>query len=199
MLENSISIITDPSETLWKNCLKNLKLYCQTDHLFKNYKDLVPENFYYFSCAVYLDEIISFGAVQYSPEKWGYDIARVLTRFWIHPGYRSKGLTKWGDNQIRLSPLILKNQLDFLKKQNKIKVVMITREGNCRRSFKEISRLSSTVSDDSFDILEKKYNVCGDSEDDSCFQMISLSSISATNKWKIFNQARQQGKFKELL
>ena len=198
MFQNSISIIVNPKGDLWDRCVETIKNQCQTDPLFQNYIGIIPESYYHFVSAVYNDEIISFGAIQYSPSKWGEQIARVLTRFWIHPNYRSQGLTKWGHNNIRFSPLILKPQIDFLKQQNKIKVAMITREGKYKKSFKEISRLASTVSVDPFEISDKIYNVCGDSNDPSCYQMISLSSVDGSDKWTIFSSAYDQGHFKGL-
>jgi hypothetical protein len=195
-MQNSIKIISNPSIDLWKDCKETIRTRCQSDPLFKNYIDIDPDRYYHFVTAVYKNTIISFGAIEYSPHKWGEKIARVLTRFWIHPDFRSNGLTKWGFNNVRFSPIILDAQLKFLKTQNKIEVAMITREGEFPNSFKKITELASSVSDDPFEILEKIYNVCGDSTDSSCYQMIALSSISEEDKWKVFSEAISKGFFK---
>lgn len=198
MLLESLKILSDPGVNLWNECLDVIQNRCFQDPLFKNYLNLDPSKYFYFSTIVYENKIISFGAIEYSPKKWGDEIARVLTRFWIHPDYRSNGLTKWGDHSIRFSPLILRSQLNFLKDHNKIKVAMITREGKYKKSFEEISRLATQVAEDSFEIADEVYNVCGDSEDLSCYQMVSLSSLySDIDKWKIFQRAKQQGHFKK--
>lgn len=189
--------MSTPSIDLWQDCMETIKIRCHSDPLFKNYININPDQYHYFVTAVYENTIVSFGAIEYAPHKWGKKIARVLTRFWIHPDFRSKGLTKWGrSNNIRFSPIILGAQLEFLKTQNNIKVAMITREGKYSKSFKEITKLSSSVSDDPFEISENIHNVCGDSNDSSCYQMVALSSIGVEDKWNIFFEAKAEGFFK---
>lgn len=195
MMLKSVLLESNPREDLWNECMETIKSCCHADPLYKNYINLVPEQYYYFVTAIVENRIVSFGAIEYAPHKWGEKIARVLTRFWIHPDFRSKGLTKWGPNAVRFSPIILGAQMEFLNAQNKIKIAMITREGKYSKSFKKITKLASAVSIDSFDILENIYNVCGDSTDDSCCQMIALSSISSEDKWHIFSQAISDGFF----
>lgn len=195
MMPTSLLLESNPAEDVWNECMETIKSCCHADPLYKNYLNLSPEQYYYFVTAIVENRIVSFGAIEYAPHKWGENIARVLTRFWIHPDYRSKGLTKWGPNAVRFSPIILGAQMKFLDSQNKIKVAMITREGQYSKSFKKITKLASSVSADSFDILENTHNVCGNSSDDSCYQMIALSSISGKDKWKIFSQAISDGLF----
>lgn len=196
MITKSLSLTSDPDKELWNQCKEIIKSRCHADPLYKNYINLSPEQYYYFVAAIYQNKIVSFGAVEYSPHKWGDKIARVLTRFWIHPDFRSNGLTKWGPGTVRFSPIILADQIAYLNTQNKIKVAMLTREGKYLKSFKEITKLASSVSVDSFEISENIYNVCGNSNDDSCYQMIALSSISDENKWNILSEAITKGFFK---
>ena len=196
MMLKSLSLKSNPGEDLWNECMETIKSQCRADPLYENYVNLSPEQYYYFVTVIYENKIISFGAIEYSPHKWGEKIARVLTRFWIHPDFRSNGLTKWGPNAVRFSPIILKAQLEFLSSQNKIKVAMITREGKYSKSFKKITKLASSVSVDAFEILKNIYNVCGDSNDDSCYQMVALSSIDHEDKWNIFSEAISSGFFK---
>jgi hypothetical protein len=193
---DSIKIITQIDDKAWSRCLDTIRNRCNSDPLIENYLKIVPKNYYHFVAAVYADQIISFGAIEHSPQKWGPYIARVLTRFWIHPDFRTHSLTKWGAGNIRFSPIILKPQLEFLKSQNDIKVAMITRQGKYKKSFMEICRLSSEVAADNFEIDDKIYNVCGNSDDESCYQMIALSSINHADKWSILNNAVSSGFFR---
>jgi len=195
MLEIAVKKINQIDHSVWDQCKNYIKQHCQNDPLYDNYIHIDPRKYSFFNCALLDDRIVSFGAVEISEDKWGPEIARVLTRFWIHPDFRSRGLTKWGDHNIRFSPLILKPQLEFLDTIIKIKVAMITREGKYKKSFQEISRLASTVISDSFEIADKVYNVCVYSDDPKCYQMISLASISGHDKWDILNSALDQGYF----
>jgi hypothetical protein len=199
MLLESLKIIALPEEKQWEECKHDIKRLCEKDPLYKNYVDLSPENYYHFNAVTYNDKIISFGGIEYSPNKWGSEIARVLTRFWIHPDYRSKNLTKWSNNEIRYSPLILRAQIDFLKQQSKIKVAMITREGKYLRSFKEIVRLAKTVCDD-FEIIPGVFNVCErmPTVPHSCRQMIALAQLSDIEKKIVFHNCQINGYLKEI-
>ena len=179
---------------LWKDCTDFIKSNCHSDSLYKNYLEINFDKFLFFNCLIDDNKIVSFGGIEYSPSRWGIKIARVLSKFWIHPEYRSTGLTKWDENKIRFSPLILAPQLEFLKSQDTVKVAMITREGNYRKSFREISRLASSVSTDKFDLLDGRYDICRiRSDDDSCWQMISISSLGNEDKFEIFKRAQDLG------
>lgn len=179
---------------LWQDCKNFIESNCYKDNLYKNYLEIDFDKFLFFNCLISEGKIVSFGGVEYSPSKWGIKIARVLSKFWIHPEYRSSSLTKWSERKVRFSPLILSPQLKFLKSQDTIKVAMITREGDYRKSFKEISRLASTVCNDPFDLLEGRYNICRiNHKDEACWQMISLSALGKENKFEIFKKAQQLG------
>lgn len=163
-------------ETLWAETQQTIKDHCKNDPLYENYLDLDPSNYIHFSVVVYKNTIVSFGAVEYSPDRWGSEIVRVLTRFWIHPEYRSPGMTRWGPSRIRFSSLILPSQLTFLKSHHPDKIKMITREGDYKNSFGEIVKLANRAvveKEDIFFVQEGLYNVCG--PDHVCAQMIALS------------------------
>jgi hypothetical protein len=198
MPEIIVKIISQIDHSLWTQCKNYIRYHCKTDSLYDNYANLEPENYSYFNCALIDDRIVSFGAVEISEEKWGPEIARVLTRFWIHPDFRSSGLTKWGSQNIRFSPLILKPQLDFLQTSSKIKAAMITREGKYRNSFNEIIRLANTVSQNNFTVLPGKYNVCEPMHyvPEGCRQMIALCPLKGNSIDCVFEIARSKQKFK---
>jgi hypothetical protein len=196
MVENSIKISNNikKQDPIWIDCLSIIKNKCKDDPLIENYLDLNPENYFYFVSLIVDDNIISFGAIEKSPNKWGESLVRVLTRFWIHPDFRSNGFTKWGDHRPRFSPIILKNQLEFLETKKEIKAAMITREGNYLKSFKEIIRLANTVSKNPFEILKNRYNVCGSMEivPESCKQFVAVSLLQNSTIENVLEMADLQ-------
>lgn len=167
----------------WTTCLEKIKKYGSKDRLFENYINLDPSKFLYFSLVLQNNEIISFGAIEYSPHKWGENLCRVLSRFWIDPEYRSQSLTRWSTTSTRYSPLVLQHQLAYLETNKQIEIAMITREGRYKKSFVEIVRLANSVSKNKFAILDGRYNVCGnlDHVPDSCVQMVAMSAIKETD------------------
>lgn len=197
MIENELEFFSgiDEKNQLWLNCKKLIHKFCVNDPLYKNYLDLDNKKLLFFNGIVYQNNIISFGGIEYSPSKWGVEIARVLTRFWIHPEYRSQGLTKWSANRLRFSPIVLKKQLEFLKTQPQIKVAMITREGPYDKSFFEIIKLASTVSDSPFELVPGLHKLDRRSDSNE-FQMIALSSLTNESKMEVFSKAKKLGFFK---
>lgn len=181
------------NSSLWQNCLDFIENNCHADPLYKNYLNLDPEKFFFFNGTIHNDEIISFGGIEYSPNKWGENIARVLTRFWIHPAYRSQGLTKWQGNHTRLSPLVLAPQIEFLKTHNKIKLAMISREGRYKNSFSYFLELANSVEDCNFKLIDGIYNVCEpmDIVPPSCKQLVAVSCLAPFD-YKLHLQELQQ-------
>jgi len=180
---------------IWQQCLTEIQNTCQGDYLYKNYLNIDPESYLFFNGVMRENKIIAFGAIEKSPNKWGDSLVRVLTRFWIHPSYRSKGLTKWGDNKIRFSPLVLKPQIEFLKSYQDVKIAMITREGKNLKSFREITRLANTVNDCKFEIVNGKFNVCEpmDFIPYSCKQFIALSPLVDFDYVQYLKEVQQLG------
>ena len=174
---------------LWTECNSYIKNNCQTDPLYENYLSINLDDFLNFSIAVYNDRIISFGGLEQKKDRWGDHIVRALTRFWIHPDHRTKGLTKWDDTKIRFSPIILKSQLKHFDDQNTRPAIMITREGKYIKSFKEIIRLANPVSKEHFTIVDGRFNVCKPQNPPpkTCVQYVAITDID------IFYTSQQQG------
>lgn len=196
MLEKDLSILDIKNnfnnyDKLWSNCMSYIKENCHSDPLYENYLSIALDDFQNFSVAIYNNEIVSFGGLEQRTDRWGDNIFRALTRFWIHPKYRSKGLTKWSSDKIRFSPIILKSQLEYFKNRQDNFAIMITREGNYLRSFAEIIRLANSISERKFTILNGRFNVCEPTfaPSESCKQYVAITDT------KIFYQAQRQGFF----
>ena len=174
---------------LWTECNSYIKNNCQIDPLYENYLSINLDDFLNFSIAVYNNQIISFGGLEQKKDRWGDHIVRALTRFWIHPDHRTKGLTKWDDTKIRFSPIILKSQLKHFDDQNTRPAIMITREGKYIKSFKEIIRLANPVSKEHFTIVDGRFNVCKPQNPPpkTCVQYVAITDID------IFYTSQQQG------
>jgi hypothetical protein len=189
-----INIKTDFNnyQTHWNTCLDYIRLECINDQLYENYLSINLDKFVCFIVVLYQDEIISFGGVEQRPDRWGSGVARALTRFWISPKHRTQSLTKWRDDSIKFSPIVLKAQMDFVNTQSDIVCVIITREGNYRRSFEEIVRLANTV--DRFELQPNRYNVC------ECMNIVpeACQQFVATNNVEHFKAMQAQGYFQEL-
>jgi hypothetical protein len=184
---------------LWQSCLEYIRSNCKHDPLYKNYVELNPDQYLFFNGIIYGNRIISFGGIEHSPAKWGDSTARILTRFWIHPDFRSHNLTKWTQTKIRYSPLVLKPQLEFLKSQTNIKVAMITREGKYKNSFRYFLNLVNKSSEYQFQLLDGLYNVCEPMNQvpDSCKQMIALSPLESINLNKYISNLQENGFLKQ--
>jgi hypothetical protein len=197
MIEKDLTVINIKEhikdyDQLWLDCLSYIKENCRDDSLYENYLSINLDNFNIFSAAVYNDTVISFGGLEQRKDRWGEHIFRALTRFWIHPKYRTKSLTKWSSDKIRFSPIILKSQMEYFKDYDNEYAIMITREGKYLRSFHEIIRLANSVSEKTFTMLEGRFNVCSPDypAPESCKQYIAV-----TDK-KLFYKAQQRGFFK---
>lgn len=199
MLESSTYTVLDYGsglESAWQKCLKKISDKCRSDALYENYVNLDPSRYLSFNVILNSNrEIICFGAIDKQPKKWGNNLARVLTRFWIDPDHRSTGLTKWGSIAPRFSPIILSHQLKILESRPEVMVAMITREGSYTRSFREIVRLANTASTYQFDIQDGIYNICEKNCNDinSCHQMIALSQIKNLSYEKYLEMINQHG------
>ena len=194
MLEKDLNVLDikkdfSTYEKLWTECNSYIKNNCQTDALYENYLSINLDDFLNFSIAVYNDQIISFGGLEQKRDRWGDHIVRALTRFWIHPDHRTKGLTKWDDTKIRFSPIILKSQLKYFDTQDTRPAIMITREGKYIKSFREIIRLANSVSKEQFTMLDGRFNVCKPQNPppQTCVQYVAITDID------IFYRSQQQG------
>lgn len=175
------------------DCLEWIKYHCESDPLWGNYLKIDLSDYLQFVGFAYNDTIVCFGGIEQKPERWGTEIVRVLSRFWIHPDYRTRSLTKWRDNAIKYSPLVLEQQMKYLSEHTAISAAMITREGRYLRSFQEIVRLANTVSYRQFHIQPGRFDICRNGNlTDACRQLVAVNDPSA------FERARQQGYFATL-
>lgn len=179
----------------WAQTKSFIKEKCKDDLLYENYIDIDLENFLSFHVMISENKIVCFGGVEYRPGRWGVDIFRVLSKFWIHPDYRSPNLTKWSDEAVALSPKILERQVEDIKKEYRDFTLMITRQGNYLKSFQRIVRLANTVNDCDFSIIDGKHNICGHlSNQEECKQFIALSSYGRKDATTVLAEAQKRGK-----
>lgn len=197
MQEKDLSIINikhdyQQYQSIWADCLTYIEQHCKKDSLYENYLSIDVTNFLCFHAAIYDETIIAFGGVEQKPDRWGDNVVRALTRFWMHPEFRTKGLTKWNDKTIRFSPIILKAQLEYLSNHGEGKTVIITREGRYLNSFREIVRLANSVSNKDFTVMPDRYNVCKpqDPPPATCVQFIAINNVDE------FFRAQRLGFFK---
>lgn len=133
------------------------------------------------------DKIICFGGAEINLDRWGPNLSRVLSRFWISPNHRHR-LVKVDNIGVNFSPIILEKNLSALENHPEIKAAMITREGSGKNSFSRIVEISNTAVKKPFVILDKKYNVCGNLSPvpDSCKQMIALKMLDKNSSIATF-------------
>jgi len=187
--------LTDEFQDAWLKVLKFISN--SNDKLKNNYIDLDPKKFLSFTALLNDDQIIGFSGLQSSFERWGPNIVRCSTRMWIHPNYRSTGMTKFtqGDKFLNSFYLIPK-QLEIAKKL-KYSCVFMSRESN-PRAFAEWSKLVNRNTGSNFQNLKDRYNVCGslDTIPESCKQFISLNFVDSSSL-DIWNHSMEKFKIKE--
>ena len=176
--------VTDEYDNLWHNCLEYIHQNCQDDPLYQNYLNLNKKDFISIAIAIENSSIVAFSCAQYNPEKWGDQIARVSTRFWLHPNVRSKGLTKFtpGTTTWYNSQYMMQYQLDAVKRLN-LPASFISREGNYKKSFQKYINLVNNYNNTNFILLDGIYAVCGLMNEipDSCKQMIAVNISNNTD------------------
>lgn len=167
-------------EPLWNDCISFIKKECRSDKLYKNYINIDLKRFLSMAIVVVDDRIICFGGAEINVNRWGPNLSRVLSRFWISPEYRHRLVKVDNNTEINFSPLILDKNITALINHPEIKAAMITREGDGKNSFFRIVDIANTAVKKPFVILEEKHNVCGDvcPIPDSCKQMIALKMLT---------------------
>lgn len=193
-----IDLVTDPSQTdriqRFKTVVNTL---CQSDHLYSNYSTLSISDFICLTAVLENDEIIAISGVQHLPDRWGTNIVRMSTRFWIHPDYRINSLSKF-KHDYRLyfnSQLMIPVQLEFIKSLG-INFAIITREGEYRRSFGKFIELVNYHNTTKFNVLPGLFNVCQPMINipDTCKQIIAVHSFNNLNFQHELEILAQQGK-----
>jgi hypothetical protein len=185
---------------LWQNCLYEIQKTCQQDYLYENYINLNPEHYFFFNGIIHNKTIAAFAAIEYSPHKWGNAVARVLTRYWIHPNFRSHNLTKWTAKKVKVTPFVLGPQIEFLKSHKNIKIAMMTRQGSHRRGLDQFLKITNTIKDCNFELLSGLFNVCEPmiKIPEPCQQHIAISKLEEFN-WDQYLQTMQdQGRLKRM-
>lgn len=171
---------TDPEivNPLWDDCMSFIKESCVSDKLYENYLNIDLKRFLSMAVIVDKNKIISFGGAEINIDRWGENLSRVLSRFWISPENRHR-LVRTNNPGVNFSPLILKKNLEALRKHPQIKAAMITREGDGRNSFSRIVDIANSAVKEPFVILDNKYNVCGNLNPvpESCKQMIAVKML----------------------
>jgi hypothetical protein len=170
--------VSDQYDHLWNNCLTYIKENCHSDPLYQNYVNLKKQDFISIAITIEDNAILAFSCAQFNVKKWGDQIARVSTRFWLHPSVRSKGLTKFtpGANTWYNSQYMMRYQLDAVNQLN-LPASFISREGNYKNSFQKYINLVNNYNDTNFILLDGLYTVCGPMSEvpDSCKQMIAVN------------------------
>lgn len=170
--------ITNEYDKLWQTCLEYIRCHCQDDPLYQNYLNLKKQDFISIAVTIEDDKILAFSCAQFDVKKWGNQIARVSTRFWLHPSIRSKGLTKFtpGAATWYNSQYMMRYQLDAVKKLN-LPASFISREGNYKKSFQKYISLVNAYNNTNFILLDGLYAVCGPMIEipASCKQMIAVN------------------------
>ena len=176
--------ITNEYDELWHSCLEYIRYHCQNDPLYQNYLNLKKQDFISIVVTIEDNRIIAFSCAQFDIKKWGDQIARVSTRFWLHPSVRSKGLTKFtpGATTWYNSQYMMRYQLDAVKRLN-LPASFISREGNYKKSFQKYINLVNTYNNTNFILLDGLYAVCGPMIEipDSCKQMIAVNISNSTD------------------
>lgn len=163
---------------LWDDCTSFIKKQCRSDKLFENYLNIDLQKFMSMAVIVANNRIVCFGGAEINLARWGPNLSRVLSRFWISPDYRHR-LVKVKNTGVNFSPLILDKNLNALKNHPEIKAAMITREGDGKNSFSRIVDIVNTAIENPFVILDDKHNVCGNvcPVPNSCQQFIALKML----------------------
>ena len=150
--------------------------YAQTleDPLSRNYtKERIPlENFPFFSIVVISNQIVAFSGLQTG--RWGGGIGRVASRLWVHPDWRSQN----GRPSEFNSKIMMPHQTLFAQEHG-FDCVFFSREKPYKH-FDFIVKRSNQKCPFGFEYktMPKEYNVCLNSQDESCWQKIAVCEFT---------------------
>lgn len=149
---------TESYDKEWEQCLDYIEHSCLDDPLHKNYINLKKLDFISLPVVILDNKIIAFSGAQIKDE-WGPNIARVSSRFWIHPLHRHS-ITKFNESSGPWynSEYLIKVQLEEIRKKE-IPHVFISREGEYRKSFQKFIDLVNYYNQTNFKILDDYYNI----------------------------------------
>ncbi len=172
-----IDLITDPQPTMWNATVDQIRR--SDDPLRDNYLNINFKDFLSFTAVVNDNQIVCFSGLQYDPNKWGTKIARISSRMWIHPDYRFSGLTRFsGGERFLNSYYCVPKQLEIARAKQ-LSCVFVSREHN-RVAFNEYLALLKINADCEFELLQKRYWVCGSVRNDGCLQYIGLHHLNTS-------------------
>jgi hypothetical protein len=173
-----IDLVTRPE--LFDQFKEIIKFECSEDPLYLNYLNMHLSDFTCLTAVYDNDQLAALSGIQIDHAKWGSNIARVSSRFWIRPVNRIQSLSKYNPDQRFYfnSQLMIPYQLNYLKETD-IKFAMITRRGNYRRSFGKFITLVNHHANTNFILLDNVYNVCEPSWNikDECKQLVAVQSL----------------------
>lgn len=150
---------TDQYDNLWAQCLLFIEYNCKSDPLYKNYIGIDKQDFISLPAVIIDNGIVAFSGAQFKPADWGHNIARVSSRFWIHPDHRHS-LSKFetSDKPWYNSEFLIKYQIDEVNRLG-IPHMFISREGNYRKSFQLYIDLVNRYNSTNFKLVEGVYSV----------------------------------------
>lgn len=165
-------------DLLWANEIENIQH--SNDNLKGNYTSIKFNEFESFTMLVQDNEVVAFSGLQFSPERWGSNTARVLSRFYIAPKYRHGLSLLTNDLYTRY---MLPVQLDAARRLG-VSSVFISRETGFHSFGKYVSYINETLTDTAFVVLNGRYDVCGieNPVPDSCKQYIALKLLTENGK-----------------
>lgn len=165
---------TDQYNKHWEDCLSFISEKCRADSLYKNYISLQKTDFISLPAVIIDNKIIAFSGAQVKDE-WGPNIARLSSRFWIHPDYRHS-LSKFEYSQTPWynSEYLIQHQLKEVA-ERKIPHLFISRQGNVRNGFQKFINLVNRFNNTEFQVLEGLWNIS------NVPQIVAMYSFAGTN------------------
>lgn len=172
---------TDQYDKYWKECLEFIEKECCADPLYKNYIGLQKTDFISLPAVIIDNKIIAFSGAQVKDE-WGPNVARLSSRFWIHPNYRHS-LSKFEKSEMPWynSEYLIQHQLNAVAEQ-KIPHLFISRHGNVRKGFQQFINLVNRFNNTNFQILEGLYDIS------TVPQIIAMHSANDTDLKQILRE-----------
>jgi hypothetical protein len=163
---------------LWTNEIGNIQN--SNDLLKENYTSISFDKFKSFTMLVSDNNVVAFSGLQFSPDRWSNNTARVLSRFYISPQYRHGANLLTADLYTKY---MLPIQLDAAR-QLGVSSVFMSREHGLQSFNKYISYINETLPDTNFIMLNGKYDVCGieNPVPDSCKQFVALKLLTENGK-----------------
>jgi hypothetical protein len=164
----------DYNDTLWQKLLAII--VDSNDDLKANYIDIKPSDFVCWPVLIDNNEIVCFSGLQQNFDRWGKNFARVNSRFYINPKFRHKGPGKLTKTEKFLNTKYLLPIQIFTANKMNFEGVFMSREGDYRKAFERYSDLAFKNTGIYFEILNDRYNVCGNQDivPESCKQWIAL-------------------------